>query len=630
MQIIKKVRIRYFRSIYNVYVADCDDLNVFSGKNDVGKSNVLKALNLFFNGETDWKRPLDFYVDFSSKRLNEVRQESIKGKQFIAVEIEFIRPSTYKKSLPNSFTVTRTWHRDGGQPAQKDNLDQIHKSGGLASTLETTRRFLSLFLSRVHYEYVPAVKDRAYFTHMLSRLQATLLSTPLNDSNSIGRVAEDLAWHILEQITQLKSDFQRATGLETAINPPQQFADLFQSFIVSTTSPNGTIPITLRGDGVQARYVSSVLHYISSKSHDFFIWGFEEPENSLEYTRTNKLADDFVKLYSKDAQIFLTSHSPAFVSLETDRTRCFRAYQEENNTNIASIWPVDKKRVHRELLREELGILKIQQEVHKEYELKLHELTEINSKVVSLETEIVSIRKPLVLVEGKTDKALLEIAWTKLYGETQPNFFIRVADPTDGTAGGAAGAGTLAKMIETIHPEDSRKAIALFDRDTEGITEFNKLSKNFKQYNRKDDIKRHSNGIAYATTLPIPSSRNEYAEAQNLCIEFYFTDEVLAQKTATGEGLVLSEPLVRSLYLDGNKKIDLGNMPLFADVIAEQFSGALGCYRKVESGKVVFAEKIAPTLMREDFQEFELLFQRILELLADGNTTSGSSQAAAP
>lgn len=302
MQIIQKIRVRYFRSIYNVYVTDCQDLNVLSGRNDVGKSNILKALNLFFNGNTDWQKPLDFYVDFSTKRLNEVRQESIKGKQFISVEIEFIRPTTYKKSLPKTFTVTRTWHRDGGLPAQKDNFEQINKTGGLTTTLDTTRRFLSLFLSRVHYEYVPAVKDRAYFTHMLSRLQSTLLSTPLNDGNSIGRVAEDLAGHIFEQITQLQSDFKRATGLETTINPPKQFADLFQSFIVSTESPNGSIPIILRGDGVQARYVSSVLHYISSKSNDFFIWGFEEPENSLEYARTNKLAEDFVT-------ISLLSHS---------------------------------------------------------------------------------------------------------------------------------------------------------------------------------------------------------------------------------------------------------------------------------------------------------------------------------
>ena len=46
---IGKVEIQYFRSIYRVTISDINDINIFSGKNDAGKSNVLKALNLFFN-----------------------------------------------------------------------------------------------------------------------------------------------------------------------------------------------------------------------------------------------------------------------------------------------------------------------------------------------------------------------------------------------------------------------------------------------------------------------------------------------------------------------------------------------------------------------------------------------------
>lgn len=103
--------------------------------------------------------------------------------------------------------------------------------------------------------------------------------------------------------------------------------------------------------------------------------------------------------------------------------------------------------------------------------------------------------------------------------------------------------------------------------------------------------------------------RTDYAKAQNLCIEFFFTDQVLELRTASGLGLILSEPPVRSIYLDGNKKIDLGDMPLLPDIIAEKYPGAFGAYRKVESGKVVFAEKIAPTLLRESFSEFESLFR---------------------
>ena len=40
-------------------------MNIFVGMNDVGKSNVLKALNLFFNGQTDYNVDFDFKKDFS-------------------------------------------------------------------------------------------------------------------------------------------------------------------------------------------------------------------------------------------------------------------------------------------------------------------------------------------------------------------------------------------------------------------------------------------------------------------------------------------------------------------------------------------------------------------------------------
>ncbi len=43
---IKNIKIKNFRSIVDIDI-DTDKLNIFVGLNDAGKSNVLKALNLF-------------------------------------------------------------------------------------------------------------------------------------------------------------------------------------------------------------------------------------------------------------------------------------------------------------------------------------------------------------------------------------------------------------------------------------------------------------------------------------------------------------------------------------------------------------------------------------------------------
>ncbi len=44
---IEKIEIQYFRSIYRTTLTKVESINVLTGKNDVGKSNILKALNFF-------------------------------------------------------------------------------------------------------------------------------------------------------------------------------------------------------------------------------------------------------------------------------------------------------------------------------------------------------------------------------------------------------------------------------------------------------------------------------------------------------------------------------------------------------------------------------------------------------
>ena len=64
MVTIKRVHIKNFRSIVDETI-ELKDFNCFVGKNDSGKSNVLKALNLFFNEKTDFDTPFDFESDYS-------------------------------------------------------------------------------------------------------------------------------------------------------------------------------------------------------------------------------------------------------------------------------------------------------------------------------------------------------------------------------------------------------------------------------------------------------------------------------------------------------------------------------------------------------------------------------------
>lgn len=611
MRIIRRVEIKYFRSIYSVALKQCGSLNVLSGRNDVGKSNVLRALNLFFNGHTDWQTPLDFSRDFSLSRREQVRKDSVKGKQFVQVSIEFERPDNFKGSLPSRFVVKRSWYRDQNQFSQSDNLLPLNKAGKCPSTLTIAQRMLSVFLNRVHFEYVPAVKERAFFDHILSRLQHSLLGVTLEAENPISQLSVQLAEHIGQQVGNLRNDFSRATSLDTSIEPPQKLSSLFQAFQVSVPSGEHQVSLNLRGDGMQARYIPSVLHYISSKSPSFFIWGFEEPENSLEFSSADSLADDLENLYSKDAQIFITSHSPAMVSRRGPGVSCYRVWQPEDKTNVELLEHPLGKSISGSSLQEEIGLLRIQQEIHSEYKEKLQELEALSQKIVDLEGEISAHQLPLVLVEGVTDVAIFEAAWSKLNpGEAIP-FLIRSADPLANVAGGGSGgASSLAKAIESIHPADSRYVVAVFDHDHEGIKAFDSLSKNFKAPAGRSYEKKHANGYAFAITLAAADENLPTVSAKNLCVEYLFDDDVLRLRDDDGHGLELKD---QELFIGaGGKKLELTpeQQQLFVGAL-----GDLSAYRSVSGGKKAFAENIVPTLADEKFQRFRPLFMRITAAL---------------
>lgn len=158
---ISGIEIWYFRSLHHVKIKNLTDVSTFAGKNDSGKSNILRALNLFFNGQTGFGETFNFNRDFARTRLNECRSTN-KKKQYIKIKISFLRGNRYN-GLPKNFDVTRTWDRNSQQYKESNSLESKKSS------------LLSRYINTIQFEYIPAIKERAYFNYLLSRLQDTLL-----------------------------------------------------------------------------------------------------------------------------------------------------------------------------------------------------------------------------------------------------------------------------------------------------------------------------------------------------------------------------------------------------------------------------------------------------------------------
>ena len=106
MQLIDEIEISYFRSFYKFKIRHLRDLNIIFGKNDSGKSNVVRALNMFFSGAPEHSQPFEFPIDFCERRA--VEAEAEEGiRKFLYVKVTFNTPESFKKSLEEKFYVKR-------------------------------------------------------------------------------------------------------------------------------------------------------------------------------------------------------------------------------------------------------------------------------------------------------------------------------------------------------------------------------------------------------------------------------------------------------------------------------------------------------------------------------------------
>src|SRR5262249_9641644 len=80
MRFLRRVQVSDFRSIASADIADLADVVPFVGLNGSGKSNLFRALNLFFNNEMEGGDPLELRRDF--------REPGRRQKLRISVEVD--------------------------------------------------------------------------------------------------------------------------------------------------------------------------------------------------------------------------------------------------------------------------------------------------------------------------------------------------------------------------------------------------------------------------------------------------------------------------------------------------------------------------------------------------------------
>ena len=491
------------------------DLNIFSGSNDSGKSNILRALNLFFNKRTSLNEFLNFEKDFFKRQFpddQDVKQELItikisfwneKNKGINKIHQDYTR-------LPEKFWVSRKWlktsefsgfQQDDGVPIsfkteKEDNWTDFYESD--EKTLKPNVRAnlskqLTDFLDSIQYHYIPAIKDKEYFSHLYGELQQTLLK---ESNSSVNKNKIEFQDSIQKSTKELMEEFKNVINNEqvniTAAFELPNLINLFRTLNVQTN----TVSLDYRGDGIQAKLIPEILYFIASKelsirpskivkgekSKKYFIWGFEEPENSYEYKNAQLLADRFKCIFSSKAQIFLTTHSFNFLSIYGDNVSTFRVWKDNEiesskiskvkiNVNGEFQFDSNELRNDSDRLNEELGIFQLNKKLEELYLGLEHEKLELQKKLEDVAALTKKMTKPILISEGN-NKSYIEKAKEFL----EPNLDFNIFDLKE------FGDKEMLKLFNFLHKTRNYEPKILFALDCDATDTFSKMEEKQTKY----------------------------------------------------------------------------------------------------------------------------------------------------
>lgn len=583
MVVLKRIHIKNFRSISDATI-DLDDFNFFVGKNDSGKSNVLKAVNLFFNDKTDYDTPVNFSTDYSK-----FAKRSIHQAKEITISLDIQMPSTFKDAGVK--TWTKVWRKEG---LYHDNLDELFTRGTKGTT----------FLGRIKYMYVPAIKSADYFKYLLSQVYDSMTEvadSALKDLNK--KYSNEL-----QQITHgLSENLQNVLHMKSDIQMPRELSTLFKDLSFSTTDRFvKNVDLNQRGDGIKARHIPSILNFMQENMEENrakntvsynFIWGFEEPENGVEYSLCYEMAEELYN-YRKKCQLLITTHSPAIYSIKNrEAAKCYFVSKKESgatayDTNL-SVDEINRKIGLMPLIAPYLT------EQKKKYD---QELERANSELKKLQERYQSATEQIVILsEGKTDIKHLKVAFEQIEDTHQIlpkisyyNFENQVL--------GADDLLPLLKKLASI-PTKGITYLAMLDRDKHNEDgDYSKIGENVFRFN-------------------LPALENDERKKEDkITIEHYYTDAEIQKETGKG-------------HLYQGKDFDKYGTSLDKNLFYSGFSHRnilpyqivdAGCkhIEKISDEKALcskndFAEYVLTHPNEFDFKNFKLVYELIYKIIVE-------------
>lgn len=317
-----------YRSITSSNKIPISDVTILVGKNNEGKSNLLRAISLSmmtlrchqdssnsFRLRNLYEWTKDYPVSLQKSKRE--KKESEFTLEFELTQDEVVDFKQRYKHQLNGYLPIRISFNQNNIPTLK-----VVKNGKGSKELNAKSRYVCKYIAQhIEFNYIPAVRTKEDAIREIRRQVMRELAVLENDRTykeiiqKISSIQEPIMRRLEETVKTTLSDFLPNVS-EVSINFENRMTiDRYRDVSISINDGQNT-DIENKGDGVKSLVTLALLKNVHINESGMSIVAIEEPEAHLHPEAINRLRETIYSLSSK-SQVIISTHNPLFVNRES-------------------------------------------------------------------------------------------------------------------------------------------------------------------------------------------------------------------------------------------------------------------------------------------------------------------------
>lgn len=350
---IRRVKISNFRTLLDFEIELNEKFQIIAGANNSGKSNLLRALNIFFNEGFDE----DSYFD-KTKDLSYHIEKGTGSSSPTTIEVDlFLKDDEIRRIknldeyiIENNIIRTRGYYfgeLEGWYHSSQDGTFPIQKElkKGQNKIEKATHAIIKLF-KRIQFMYIPAQYDigskinqlvaEEILPTMVDTYGNTGLSSKVKELKKQIDVVDQLTKDVLKEKNELISQSFRDViklfpEIQAGINlekyalevslTGESLSEILSKRIILNVQDASHKEVDSKGSGIQKLVLITLLEYFSKNieakaryTNPFLIWAIDEPETYMQ-PKLQKQISKIFKSISETHQVICTTHSPKMIDI---------------------------------------------------------------------------------------------------------------------------------------------------------------------------------------------------------------------------------------------------------------------------------------------------------------------------